>query len=1069
MILLVALAVTLAAGALAPSQAAPPEQAHSPLAPGARRIIDDFEDASAWSAHPSDGVKLAISSDAGVHGRALRLDFAFSGGGYAVARRAVALDLPENYRLRFAVRGECLPNDLELKLIDASGENVWWCNRRAFRFPAAWDSLSTRKRQITFAWGPLGGGEIRRVAAIEIAVTAGSGGTGTVWLDDFTLEALPPANTRPPAPRASASSAQTGHAPSRALDGARSSAWRSAAGDSLPWLALDLVAEREFGGLVVDWGEGRFAPDYVVEASSDGNAWRALREVRGGDGGRDYLRLPEAEARHVRVRATRAQRRGCAIRELAVKPLAFGETMETFYAAIAKDAPRGTYPRGISGEASAWAVVGVDGGRDEGMLSTDGSLETGKRQFSIEPFVRVRGKLYTWADARLSRALAEGALPIPSVTWRLDSLELTVTAFAIDGMAAPLAESAGYRPALVARYRVRNPARRPIAATLYLALRPFQVNPPVQFLNTPGGSAPVRSLVRSGAVVRVNDDRGVLSLTPPTAFGAASFDGGDIVEHLRTGTLPAADAVQDPFEHASGALAYALEIPAGGERVVDLLVPFAGVPVAAEGAISSADLAAAEGRVAAGWREKQLRPAIDLPDRDVVRTVKAQLGWILINRDSAGIQPGSRSYERSWIRDGALTSTALLRLGQREPVREFMEWFAGYQYPDGKVPCCVDARGADPVPEHDSHGEFIHLVSEYFRYTGDRATVERLWPAVARAAAYIDTLRAQRRTAEWRVPGKEEFYGLLPPSISHEGYSAKPMHSYWDDFFALRGLKDAATLARLLGHAEAAARIGASRDQFMGDLRASIAAAMKRHGIDYVPGCADLGDFDATSTTIALDPAAAEHLLPLGALQRTFERYWDFFRDRRDGEWENYTPYEVRVIGAFVRLGWRERAHELMEYFLAHRSPPEWAQWAEVVWRDPKTPRFIGDLPHTWVGSDFVRSALDLLVYENEASEALVLGAGVSWDWASRGDGVRVEGLPTPYGPLSYTLKARGDSVEVRIEEGLRVPPGGILVLAPHAPGRPPRKVTVNDVAAAAGREGAPLVRELPAVVILRP
>ena len=34
-----------------------------------------------------------------------------------------------------------------------------------------------------------------------------------------------------------------------------------------------------------------------------------------------------------------------------------------------------------------------------------------------------------------------------------------------------------------------------------------------------------------------------------------------------------------------------------------------------------------------------------------------------------------------------------------------------------------------------------------------------------------------------------------------------------------------------------------------------------------------------------------------------------FFRDRADGTkpWEAFTPYEMRTIGAFARLGWRER------------------------------------------------------------------------------------------------------------------------------------------------------------------
>src|SRR5262249_13598862 len=162
-------------------------------------------------------------------------------------------------------------------------------------------------------------------------------------------------------------------------------------------------------------------------------------------------------------------------------------------------------------------------------------------------------------------------------------------------------------------------------------------------------------------------------------------------------------------------------------------------------------------------------------------------------------------------------------------------------------------------------------------------------------------------------------------------------------------------------------------DQFERDFAASIRMAMKVHQIDFVPGAADLGDFDATSTTIALAPAQAESLPPAGALDRTFERYWTVFDDRRSGRapWEAFTPYEMRTIGAFVRLGWRDRAQALLAYFLAARRPPAWAQWPEVVWHDESRPRFLGDLPHSWVGSDYVRSVLDMLAYERESDQAL--------------------------------------------------------------------------------------------------
>src|SRR6476619_4461820 len=112
----------------------------------------------------------------------------------------------------------------------------------------------------------------------------------------------------------------------------------------------------------------------------------------------------------------------------------------------------------------------------------------------------------------------------------------------------------------------------------------------------------------------------------------------------------------------------------------------------------------------------------------------------------------------------------------------------------------------------------------------------------------MDSLRRSRKTPEYQQPDKRVFYGLLPQSISHEGYSAKPMHSYWDDFFALRGFKDAAEIARVLEKPEAS-RYATVRDEFRHDLYASIQLSMVQHHIDYIPGAAELGDFDATSTT----------------------------------------------------------------------------------------------------------------------------------------------------------------------------------------------------------------------------
>jgi len=619
---------------------------------------------------------------------------------------------------------------------------------------------------------------------------------------------------------------------------------------------------------------------------------------------------------------------------------------------------------------------------------------------------------------------------------------------------------------------VENPSASATRATLFLALRPFQVNPPWQFLNLAGGAARVREIAWDGEAVQVDGRRRVVPITPPAAFGAATFDEGDVVRALREGRVPPRTQVTDPFEAASAALAYPLALAPGETAEVYVAVPLHDAmpaigptpdPVLARARMDS--LLAATARA---WAEAVDRVEIRLPPagREVENTLRTVLAHILINRDGAAIQPGSRSYMRSWIRDGSLTSAALLRLGHHEAVRAFIEWYAPYQFPDGKVPCCVDARGADPVPEHDSHGQLIFLIAEYYRHTGDRALVERLWPHVAKAAAYIDTLRRERMTPEYLTPEERAFYGMLPQSISHEGYSAKPMHSYWDGLFALRGLKDAAFLAAVLGREDDAARLGAIRDEFRQHLVESYTRAMAMHGIDYLPGAVELGDFDPTSTTIALAPVDEGHNLPAAALAATFDRYLREFRERRDGArtWDAYTPYELRSVGTVVRLGRKAEAHELLDSFLRDRRPAGWNQWAEVVWREYREPRFIGDMPHTWVGSDFIRSVLDMFAYEREADSTLVVGAGVPAEWVTEG-GLRVRGLGTHYGPLDLEMRMEGDAVRVRIAGEIRVPRGGLVLRSPLD--RPLRRATVDGAPAAVNADSELIIRRVPADVVL--
>jgi hypothetical protein len=480
-------------------------------------------------------------------------------------------------------------------------------------------------------------------------------------------------------------------------------------------------------------------------------------------------------------------------------------------------------------------------------------------------------------------------------------------------------------------------------------------------------------------------------------------------------------------------LSYDVALAPGEARTIYLAASTPGKPLAPVADAAAFD--AAENATHAYWRERLDRVAITVPPtkQALADTVRTSLAHILMSRDGPMLRPGTRSYARSWIRDGAMISEGLLRLGQPEIVTAYADWYTPYIFPNGKVPCCVDFKGADPVPENDSHGEYIFLATELYRYTGNRAALSKYWPAILGAERYMESLRAETRT-----PSTDKWlYGLMPPSISHEGYSAKAQYSLWDDFWALRGYKDAAYVAQVLGKPEAAA-IAQHRDQFQTDVHAAIGAAAAHWQIGFIPGATSLGDFDATSTTMGLDPAGEQSRLDPVLLAGTFDRYWRDFILRRDGQkaWKDYTPYELRNVSAMIRLGKRERVDPMLDFFFADRRPQAWNGWAEVVGREPREVRFIGDMPHAWISSDFIRAALDMFAYERADDGALAIGAGLS-DAYLDGPGSSIKGLRTPHGSLDLTMRTTLGKLLVTIG-GTAKPEGGFVLPWPWktAPGR---------------------------------
>jgi hypothetical protein len=126
----------------------------------------------------------------------------------------------------------------------------------------------------------------------------------------------------------------------------------------------------------------------------------------------------------------------------------------------------------------------------------------------------------------------------------------------------------------------------------------------------------------------------------------------------------------------------------------------------------------------------------------------------------------------------------------------------------------------------------------------------------------------------------------------------------------------------------------------------------------------------------------------------------------------------------------------------------------------------IGDMPHTWCGSDFLNAARTMFVYEDGRGNArrLVLFAGVPDAWLRDPAGVAFNNLRTEFGQISASIKPDGaDRLVIRLEGDAR-PPGGFELCPPTD--RPIRSVRID------GREVPPAgnrirVSSIPATVEL--
>jgi hypothetical protein len=802
-------------------------------------------------------------------------------------------------------------------------------------------------------------------------------------------------------------------------------------------LRIALPRPTLLAGVEVYWGSARASAR--LEAQDTTGTWKLVAIDPESLGDTSFLAAREPRSvRALRLIVTPQTQSVPEVKRLRLLGPARVMTALKRYEIVASRAHHGLFPESLHAQQVYWTVVGVPAGKQKSIFDEYGHIEAFKGAPLVQALWRdASGRAAAASSARLTHRLREGWMPMPSVEWDPQpGLNLRSEAFAIEH---------GGQPVTLVRHRLQNIGNARVQGQLALLVRPMQINPRWQN----GGLSPIHDIGIEGTsaqtAISVNGRVLLHSLSMVDSRGAAPFGEHGETEITRcaaAGTAPTDSSAHDPDGLAAAILNYRVDLAPGATRDVVLALPLGSEridptlsrlpdvpPINRAQLLSSTNDAGAafdtlSNRVAQDWQRRFGGIGISLPDASLVDMLRAQAAYMLLNQTGHAMQPGPRNYSRSFIRDGSASAAVLVRMGQPQVARGYLRWYADHAvHPSGLVsPILNDDgtvnRGFGSDIEYDSQGQFIWLVAEIARLDGGAGTVRDYQAKVKLAMQFMQTLRERTLVSSYASdrPAPERFRGIIAPSISHEGYST-PTHSYWDDYWSLKGWHDGAWLAERWGDRETAAW---AREQYAA-LRESVASSIRTtmawKGSDVIPTDADTGNDDPTSVSIALDPTGQKDLLPRDALERTFTRYLEDVRKRDvpDALYA-YTPYELRNILTFVHLNQPQHADELLRSYLRHRRPFEWQVFAEVVQSRLRYPLYLGDMPHTWIGAEYARTIFGMLMREEDDRLLLLPGAPLSW---VEGEGLSVTELPTAFGKLTMSAQQQNGSLRVTLKEGL--------------------------------------------------
>ena len=386
---------------------------------------------------------------------------------------------------------------------------------------------------------------------------------------------------------------------------------------------------------------------------------------------------------------------------------------------------------------------------------------------------------------------------------------------------------------------------------------------------------------------------------------------------------------------------------------------------------------------------------LKVPDEKMQFLYNAAIKTLILH-SPGDIYPGPFTYKRFWFRDAAFILQAMMAASLLRNIEKIMDRFPSRQSALG---CFTSQDG-----EWDSNGQAIWVMRRFID-TSDRKIKKEWLESIHKAAEWIK--RKCRSTHNDPLHA-----GLLPAGFSAEHFGPSDFY-YWDDYWAVAGLKDASFL---IGGQEprSAKDFRSEADILLNAIETSVASLQRRLQYSGIPASPtrrmDAGAIGCLVASYPLQIYAAQDERILQTTKFLMEKYFlhgAFYHEISHSGINVYLTLHIAEV--LLRAG-QPRFFDIVKSVADLASAT--GQWPEAI--HPRTKGgCMGDGQHVWASAEWVMMLRNMFVREEQMEKMLVLCSGIPPEWIKPKENFFLGPSQTLYGEISVAVKVGEEHVEI--------------------------------------------------------